>query len=351
MFCRLPDHKDLENRKLNRKQGSILIVALWSLCLLTTFIVYSGLIVRQKISLIDRIDSRETLHFISEAGVNTAIVELKKKDQETDDYYALNEDWSNNPRVFDKAIVGIGKFTIGYNYDEGGKKKMRYGLLDEAGKIDINKAKAEVISRLLEKVAGLNEQAALDLAYCIDDWRDSNSFFQHPQYGAEDRDYKNMSSPYEAKDAEFEILEELLLVKGMSKEIFDKIKDFVTIYGGGLVNINTAPRQVLVALGINTKIIDKILAFRKGEDEIAGTFDDNIFSIPLDVITMMSKAELLSSSEVAELNNYVSGDVFVTGSGDFTVKCTSTLATKEHVSQAVAVVNSKGLIKYWREEY
>ena len=39
-------------------------------------------------------------------------------------------------------------------------------------------ADVKIMARLLEKVAGLDAQRALSIAYCIIDWRDADSFFQ-----------------------------------------------------------------------------------------------------------------------------------------------------------------------------
>lgn len=340
----------MQKQKHSYQKGSILIVALWSLCLLTTFAVYSGLTVRQKLSLVDRLDTRDSLHFIAEAGVNTAILELKRKDEQ-DNYYALNEGWSNNPAVFDNTAVGTGSFTISYNYTGSSELKPRYGLLDETGKININTSDRKVLSRLLEKVAGLNRERALDLAHCIIDWRDADSFFQHPQYGAEDSDYKNLNEPYESKDSDFQVKEELLLIRGMGQEVFDSIKDFITVYGEGKVNINTAPRQVLLALGLNGGLIEKILSFRKGDDLVAGTFDDNVFSSISTIIPDITQGDGLSSGEIAELTRFIESEIFATNSSDFMVKCIAGLNTKKQTSQVTAVVNYEGLIKYWYEEY
>lgn len=340
----------MQRQKHGCKKGSILIIALWSLCLLTTFAVYSGLTVRQKLSLVDRLDTRSSLHFIGEAGVNTAILELKRKDEQ-DDYYALNENWSNNPAAFDNAAFGIGSFTIGYNYTGSSALKPRYGLLDETGKININTSDKKVLSRLLEKVVGLNRERALNLAHCIIDWRDADSFYQHPQYGAEDSDYKNLNEPYEAKDADFEVKEELLLIRGMDQDVFDNMEDFITVYGAGRVNINTAPRQVFLALGLNGGLIEKILSFRKGDDLIIGTFDDNVFSSISRIISDMTQGDRLNSGEIAELTRFIESEIFITQSSDFTVKCLSSLNTKKQTSQITAVVNYEGLVKHWREEY
>lgn len=335
---------------MDARKGSVFIVALWSLCLLTTFVVYSGLTVRQKLSFIDRLNKRDSMHFIGEAGVNSAILELRRKDVE-DNYYALNEAWSNNPSSFKDRSVGVGSFTISYVCGEKNSQEARYGILDETGKININTADAKVIARLLEKVARLNEQRALSLAHCIIDWRDKDSFFQHPQYGAEDSDYRNLDEPYEAKDSEFEVKKELLLIIGMDQEIFESIKDFITVYGEDKVNINTAPRQVFLALGLSDSLIQKILLFRKGEDQIVGSFDDNIFTNTATIMPEISKYEGISIGEIAELSRFIEREVFVTSSTDFMIICSAKLNTSEQTAEITAVANQEGFIRYWQEVY
>ncbi|MFC1709581.1 general secretion pathway protein GspK [Candidatus Omnitrophota bacterium] len=336
--------------KIDNRQGSILIIALWSLCLLTTFVVYSGLIVRQKLNLVGRLNTREGLFFMGESGVNTGILELRKKDT-SDSYYALNENWSNSPGAFKNVALSSGSFTISYSYVEEGTKKLRYGLMDETSKININKADVKVLSRLLEVAADLNDQRALSLAHCIVDWRDVDSFFSHPQYGAEDSDYKNLKAPYEAKDADFEVIEELLLIRGMDEEVFGKIEDFITVYGEGIVNINTAPRTVLLILGLSRGLTTKILQFRKGDDSMSGTFDDNVFSSISGIVLDITVDDLLSTSEVEELTNLVSNGIFITKSSDFMIKCLAELNNKDERSEITAIADQDGFIRYWRQNY
>jgi type II secretory pathway component PulK len=245
----------------------------------------------------------------------------------------------------------MGSFTVSYDFKEGDFGSTRFGIRDENSKININKADIKVLSRLLEIAAGLNDQRALSLAHAIMDWRDKDSFFQHPQYGAEDSDYKNLDEPYEAKDSDFEVKEELLMVIGMDPGIFEDIEDLVTVYGEGKVNINTAPQNVLLALGLNDSLVQKILLFRKGEDMIAGTFDDYVFTSTATVISEISKEEGVSSSDISELSRFIESEIFVTTSSDFMIKCTSRLKTKNDTAQITAVASKEGLIRYWREDY
>lgn len=78
----------------------------------------------------------------------------------------------------------------------------------------------------------------------------------------------------------FEFMEELFLIYGMTRDIYSKIRDRMTIYRGDnpRININTADEDVLrIALG-NEFIADKIIEFREGQDARSGTGDDGIFT-------------------------------------------------------------------------
>lgn len=61
----------------------------------------------------------------------------------------------------------------------------------------------------------------------------------------------------------FSTINEVLLVKGMTKEKFLLFKDLVTVYGMGKVNINTASKAVFLALGLDEEMTDLILRFRR----------------------------------------------------------------------------------------
>jgi general secretion pathway protein K len=75
------------------------------------------------------------------------------------------------------------------------------------------------------------------------------------------------------KTTPLDCIEELLMVKGVSKELFAGTKDkpglvqYVTVYGDGLININTASKIVLRSLADNVTVAmaDKMDEYRKKE--------------------------------------------------------------------------------------
>jgi len=87
--------------------------------------------------------------------------------------------------------------------------KFDYGLTDEAGKINLNSASLEMLLRLPGMTA--------ELAASIIDWRDEDS--EISAGGAENEYYLLQSEPYNCKNAPFETVDEILLVKGASEEL------------------------------------------------------------------------------------------------------------------------------------
>lgn len=227
----------------SNSSGVILITTLWILAILTIFTVGLGYRMGLELKICGYNRDRERALFVAKAGLARAIVELEKDETTCDD---LNESWSNNEEVFKDISVGDGSFTVSYPF---GDDEVFYGLVDEERKININKASKE-------DLLGLPEMTE-EIASSIIDWRDDDSVGE-----AEDFYYQSLDLPYYCKDADFEVLEELLLVKGMDPERFSELKEYLTVYGDGSVNINTAPQEVLEALGLSESLAGSIVNFR-----------------------------------------------------------------------------------------
>lgn len=84
-----------------------------------------------------------------------------------------------------------------------------YGLVDEAGKVNINTAPQEVLEAL--------PQMTPELAAAIVDWRDADSDLS--EGGAESGQYLMLDTPYQCKNSNFESVAELRLVYGMTMDV------------------------------------------------------------------------------------------------------------------------------------
>ena len=72
-------------------------------------------------------------------------------------------------------------------------------------------------------------------------------------------------SEADAKNGPLDSVDELLLIHGISKEDYDKLLPYVTIYGSGKININSALKPVLRCLSddISDELAQRIIDYRK----------------------------------------------------------------------------------------
>jgi len=114
-----------------------------------------------------------------------------------------------------------------------------------------------------------------------------------------------------------------MLVKGVTKEIFEKLKDYVTIFPRDtsrlLININTAPEIVIRALGrsvsgpsTNTDVQDadsmawKVVTYRKGDDGKEFTADDRYVNLNELGLNAKERTIFLSAKTyMADSSNYL----------------------------------------------
>jgi general secretion pathway protein K len=324
------------------------ILVLWSVCFLSVVAVVIGYGVRQKISLVKRLDELSSLRLIADAGVKKAVSELKNNRDELK--YDLNSPVSNNESIFGNIRVGDGICRVSYEYKDeiSGEKQVRYGVLDEESKININTADRATLERLFREAVGFDEMESQSLAASIIDWRDEDSELSVPLGSAEDSYYRNLSHPYEAKDAPFEVIDELLPVRGMSSALLDKIKDYVTVYGDGMVNVNTAPRVVLIAAGLTPDMAVKVINFRYGPDGKIGTKDDGLFMSQESIVPAMSQRYNMGVSEIDALSAVVQ-QRFGVLSGNFAVCSAASFKNSKKVLRVNSIVGSDFKILYWRE--
>ncbi|MCG8430546.1 MAG: general secretion pathway protein GspK [Candidatus Omnitrophica bacterium] len=333
-----------------KRAGSILVIALWAVSMLSAFAVILGYQVRQRLTLAHRLDEKERLALAAEAGARRGIAELLKEGQEkTFDH--LGEPWSLNEEAFkDGQMQGL-SYRVGYEHLNpiNRETKFWYGMADEERKVNLNTAELLVMQRLFERLLGLSDTQAQELAAAVVDWRDENNEPALPTAGAEDAYYQGLSAPYEAKDAPFEVPEELLLVKGMTVPFFKELEGFITVYGDGGVNINTAPLEVLVALGLSEDLAEDIITYRQGQDGECGTEDDLYFKAPSEIVPQLSDVFALDADEINSINRLTSS-VLGTRSFTFFIHSTAEAAAGNAASRVYCVADRKGDVFYWRAE-
>lgn len=299
-----------------RARGSVLILVLWTLSLFAVFAVSLGVGARARASLLNRTQMLASLETIAYSGVERAKAAVIA--DTTPDLDTSTDAWANAPAQFLDIPVGEGRFRVGLPVPGGRGDEFRAGVVDEESKINLNKAEAAVLARLLKYAARIENDNAQELSYNIIDWRDQDSNFGHPQFGAESDYYEDLDLPYACKNAPLDTLDELLLIKGLNRQIFDKISPYVTLHGSGAVNINTASRESLLALGVAERTVDKVMAYRAGTDEKLGTEDDAAFGQAQSIVTRLDqRSPPLDGEERARITDLVLAEKLTTVSSFF----------------------------------
>jgi general secretion pathway protein K len=124
--------------------------------------------------------------------------------------------------------------------------RIKVSMQDELGKIDLNQAEESAIVNLLQSV-GLDPSSATELADKILDWRTTTSL-KHLN-GAKELEYRASGNAFQPRNGPFQSVDELLLVMGMTAEIFRRVEPALTVYSGHqFIDPQVAPREALQAL-------------------------------------------------------------------------------------------------------
>ncbi|MBF0490416.1 MAG: general secretion pathway protein GspK [Candidatus Omnitrophica bacterium] len=332
---------------LEKQKGFILIFALWVLCFLTVLAVGVASSVRQKIVVLEKLDQRSRISHVLEAAVKYSASYITNQLSHSNQTYSTNLKMNlhSNSEVFGQFGLAEDTASISYSVADQGDC---YGVVDEERKINLNVMSVSILGRLIERVLEEKPDAARTLAESILDWRQLgesqvSGFFS-------DEYYNNLEYPYAKKDAAYETLDELLLVKGMTKDKYLKLINYVTIYGEGKVNINTASSQVLYALGLEDSLIEKVIEVRQGQDKLEASFDDHVFIKTFDVATEINNVIKLLPEEIQAIDALNKQNLLTTNSYCFSIHTQAHLAHRSFSKEVHAIFSSReNKIVYWKE--
>jgi type II secretory pathway component PulK len=221
---------------------------------------------------------------------------------------AYQSDGGTITQVPAEAIqVGTGYFWI-MQFNPDSDSTYQFGITDESSKININMTTTNLATYLMTLPCNMQQ----DTADAIMDWR-SNGSNPTPD-GAESSYYSSLQEPYNAKNAQFESVEELLLVSssagdavtpqllwgvdlnrnGILEDSERQLPGYTGVFNGGggdtidgrgifnyltcythtgttgstpgKININTASDVVLTALGMSESGAQTLMSAREGQE-------------------------------------------------------------------------------------
>ncbi len=293
---------------MKENKGIALLIVLWILTILSVIALSFVYMMRLEIKMAKYQRDKTQAFYLARAGLERAIVQLiidKRSGRKVD---SLNERWSVNPDAYENVNLSGGSYKV--------------EVSDESGKININTASAGLL-RVLPVIKDAENRA--EICDSIIDWRDTNS--NHELNGAEDNYYQALEESYHCKNGHLDTVEELLLVKGVTGDLLYeedanlntafldedrdsvssiRLKDIITVYTDGKVNVNTAGLEVLSALiGGRVELAQNIIKHRAGADGVDGTEDDSPFSSAGKVTSIAGGAGHGQFSKLIKVNSNV----------------------------------------------
>lgn len=272
------------------KSGAALIVALWTVLILSLLIGGLAYEMRVESGITSYARKRLKAQVAARGGVEYAKF-LLAKSFESNAFEEADEE-KEALRILAKNLErGIG---ISGTKVELGDSSAVVDILPEAGRRNVNTLADEDWEELLDQ-AGVPEEDWPELIDCFMDWTDEGD--AHRLNGAEEGDAFYKDQGYVPKNAPLDTVDELLLIKGFTPAIvyggpppdpkaepLRGIAHLLTTFGDGKVNVNTATREVLMTLTSRGKmmdewVVDDILKFRLGDDGLANTKDDGFNSV------------------------------------------------------------------------
>jgi hypothetical protein len=334
-----------------RESGSVLIWVIWALIILSVFTVSIAKQVSTELVfgrwLMDRVLNRG----FAKAGIERSLYELQHEDNAISDI--MNENWGANDAAFKKVKVGNGEYSVVCDPEQGFDEMaegLRYGICDEAARLNLNTADEATLKNLFTALFPKMEGSLqTQIAQALIDWRDEDD--AKLSQGAEDNEYKSLSKPYEPRNKPFESVEEVLMVRGMTPEIYNVMRPYVTVYTDGKVNFNTAPVIVMRALGLNEELARRLVDFRRGPDHKDGTEDDQGFQDAGSMTSTFSVGSEFSSEDYAQIANAVSAGLITIRSDVFRIYSIGRLIRGSRtVDELITCVTKRdGTILYWKE--
>lgn len=299
----------------SRRHGIALVIVMITIAVLSILAAGFAYSMKVETKLAQNSNSEQELYWIGRSGVEYARYILgAQMGIANEPYDSLNQKWAGGPGgmgttnsvlsdiELDNIPLGNGTFSV--------------KIIDLERKVNINVAGEEALEQAF-RLIGVDSGEISSLAGAILDWIDPNDVSN--VNGAETDYYQGLNPPYSAKNAPLDDLTELLLVRGITQEIYwggvaerhpparfqskfggslnfaggppvvypVGLHDLFTALSVGRININTADSIVLQMIPfVDESIASEIIRMRSGPDGADGTDDDTPFQNPGELINV-----------------------------------------------------------------
>lgn len=244
-------------RTKTEQKGFVTVVVLCMVILMSVLLLGFNHQSRSNLLAVDDFRKSEQAINCARAGFNIAIAAIR-------DSIDINTNKDMQDLFSGEKTFALDNGTCSVIINEEDSKLNVNRLKDENGQL--NRTAADQLLRLIEL---LNQEdtgwphIGYGIVPAIIDWTDSDEdvtclpFVKSENLGAESSYYSGLTVPYKCGNKPLDTLDELLLVKGITPEIYDRICNDITVYGDGKININRASKRIIESL---SEKIDPALA-------------------------------------------------------------------------------------------
>jgi general secretion pathway protein K len=237
------------------QRGAALLLVLWLGALFVVVLTTFAFAMRTELDAARNLKDEVEAYALAHAGVARALVELTEAaGTPAPQPFAP---WRSGPVAFARGAYDV-------------------VVTEEESKIHLDGGVAESLARLLRNTGVKDPDVVATIVDSVLDWLDADDL--HRLHGAEEEYYGLLPEPYRPRNGSFEALDELLLVKGMTRDIFTGsvtdpqrlavlertppaersfrpgeylgIRRFLTVLSTGSVNPRTASADVRAALAL-----------------------------------------------------------------------------------------------------
>jgi type II secretory pathway component PulK len=283
-------------RASGRRGGFALVIVMLVIVVLATLAAGFAYSMKLEMQLARSMTFDAESLWLGRSGVELAryVLAMKSRIPGEAQFDSLDQKWAG-------GLGGTDDFLVDVALEDNplGPGRFSVHIIDLERKLNLNAANRELVQKALEILDCDNLSASVILD-SIEDWRDPNQ--DQRINGAETDFYLRQEPPYIAKDGQFDDISELLLVRGVTQELYwgsrgspattpigptsgrgqpapfvpmVGLVDLFTTFGAPRVNVNTASAEVLQLLpGMDRNLAEGVVNMRAGPDGVDGTGDD-----------------------------------------------------------------------------
>ena len=246
---------------LAEESGIVLVMVLWVLALLSTIAAHFTLSTHTENQA--SVNHKESVqaYYVARAGMLQTIDRLAR--------IATWKDFSTLKDSSPEVCLSWNRFSKPCGSLRG--ERYRVMLEDQATKINVNDPRSLHWLDLILKGVDIDQETRSTILDSLLDWHDEDDTAR--LHGAENSYYRHVDNPYQCKNGDLDTLEELLLVKGMTRNI---------LYGG--------ERNGKVYRGISEflTVLPTVAEVGKNQVEAATTLMQlNASTCPLDMLSVI----------------------------------------------------------------